>query len=95
VRTDLGFVLGNRLEYLGDTMSDIVLYDISDEKHGKQHSYSRIDKIQHIICPPVRQGNQMMMDEVYGKLQKYSSETTGYTDKKRQNHQDIPFGKFP
>ena len=86
----LRFVLGNRKQYLSDTMSDIVLYHILHEKHCDKHTDTRIYKVQEIIQFAVKPRCQTAMNIQYRKLQRNSSKSAGNSYKQGKNNHDIP-----
>ena len=65
---DFRFIFGNRLKHFGDTVTDIVFYDISYKEHGKEHSYTRIYKVKNIVGPIVGQSHKTMMNKVNAKF---------------------------
>ena len=91
MRAYLGFVLRNRLKHLGNTVADIVLDNEPDKEHRDQHTYTRIDEVQEVICLTVKPGCQRMVYEFDGRFQEHCSQTAAYTHEKGKNDHNIPF----
>ena len=59
---DLRLVLGNGKQNLRHSVADVILHDILDEKHGDEHTDSRIDKIKEVIELTIEPRSKAVMD---------------------------------
>ena len=91
---DLGIVLGDCDKHLCDSMADIVPHHILHEKHGYEHTYSRINKEEEVISLMVKPRRQAMMNKLNRKFQQNSCQSTAYTHKKGKDDHHIPFRKL-
>ena len=70
-------------------MTDIVLDHIFYEKHGQQHTDSRINQEEDIIGSAIEPRYEMMMEILYHRLQKNSCKPACNTDKEGEKHDHI------
>ena len=70
---DLGFVLGDGLQYFGDAVANLVLDNVPHKEHAQEHTHTG----EHQDGPWVRGGNQgqFSLNPVDGSLKKYGGKS--------------------
>ena len=74
-------VLGNRIEYAGDTVGNIVLDDIPHIPAGKQDADTGVDDVQVVAFVDIEKYRQRAGNEMDKPLQHHGGQTGQHSDK--------------